>query len=173
MSKGTATYEVSTELEGVTSSQLSDSVWRILKSNNLCTIATVTPEKQPYMNTAFFVPLGEHEVAIWTSPKTKHSTNASADPSAAITIFDSTQTFGKPLAGLQATGTLTAAGVATTIKAFAQYTKRYASFSTFASSVDEMNRAFESRFYIFKIQWVKVLDELAFGSEGYVTGKVL
>ena len=166
-------YDVTAEVTPVSSDQLAASVKRILDTNNLCTIATITSDGTPYASTSFFVPLGDNEVAIWTSPKAKHSLNAETNPAASLTVFNSSQPFGQPLVGLQAFGTLTRTGTAGTLRAFTQYARRFASFKALASSVDEMHRVFESRFYIFSIQTVKVLDEPSFGSENYVTGRVL
>jgi uncharacterized protein YhbP (UPF0306 family) len=116
--------------------------------------------------------VGDLEIALWTSPKAKHSLNAAKNSSAALAVFDSSQPFGQPLHGLQATGTLARTGKAGTVRAFTQYARRFASFKALASSVDEMHRVFESRFYVFTIRTVKILDEAAFGSENYVTGDV-
>ncbi|MDR1151345.1 MAG: pyridoxamine 5'-phosphate oxidase family protein, partial [Bifidobacteriaceae bacterium] len=93
---------VSAEVAPVTSALLLESVERILATNRLCTLATVNGDQTPHASTAFFAPIDTLGVAIWTSPRTRHSVNAEANPAAALTVFDSNQPFGQPLLGLQA-----------------------------------------------------------------------
>jgi len=144
----------------------------ILTRNHLCALTSIGPEGAPHINTAYFAPLSSAELVFWTSPKSRHSQNLSANPAAAIAIYDSRQPWGSDLQGLQAHGSVRRATGITNIKAFGAYAARYAGLLKFAKAHDEADRIFESKFYVFHPDQITVLDESRLGKEKYVVVKL-
>jgi uncharacterized protein YhbP (UPF0306 family) len=131
-------------------------------------VATVAPDHSAWANVAFFCVAGDWDFLIWSNPETTHASNAAANPAAALTITDSSIEFGGVLSGLQATGTLTQVKGLAAAKAFAAYVARFSSMLKQIPSYGDMESAAAARFYLFKTTKLKVLDEPAHGSYGYV-----
>jgi uncharacterized protein YhbP (UPF0306 family) len=129
----------------------------------LCALSTVSPRGRAHINHMYFASTDRFEV-IWISdPGSVHSRNLTSNPSAAVTIYDSHQTWGKPDRGIQLFGT---AGV------------------TSGRQERDARRVYESRFhdydpeaeglpvYRFKPRTVKLFDERALAPVTFVTARV-
>ena len=133
----------------------------LLDASTLCAIATVARDGKAYVNTAYFGWSDELQIVWLSHPDAQHSRNIDANSSAAIAVFDSTQTWGNPDRGLQLFGTAHAARDrgAETIYAqrFPDY--RHDEFSAY-------------RLYALRPRRVKLFDERALGAGVFVTAEV-
>jgi len=102
---------------------------------------------------------------IWISdPESRHSRNLLANPSAAVTIYDSDQTWGGADRGIQLFGTAGAVTGRVAAQAQRAYAARFASYdATMAKSYP---------FYRFRPREVKVFYERVLGDGTLVTAKV-
>lgn len=132
----------------------------LLEASTLCAISTVSPRGRAYVNTAYFA-WAEGLRIIWCSePRAQHSRNLRANPSAAIAVYDSAQTWGKPDRGIQLFGEARAGSA----EAETVYAARFPAY-----------RAQELpayRFYELVPRRVKLFDERALGAATFVTARV-
>ena len=129
----------------------------------LCALSTVSPGGRAHVNHMYFAWSDRHEI-IWISdPDSIHSRNLARTRSAAVTIFDSHQTWGRPDRGIQLFGT---AG-ATTGKATQEARRLYARrFRDYDADADDLPT------YRFRARTVKLFDERSLAGGTLVTAKV-
>jgi uncharacterized protein YhbP (UPF0306 family) len=142
------------------SSRLAATTRRLLDQSKLCAIATVTPGKRAHVNTAYFAWSPAFEIVWLSAPEARHSRNIRANPSAAVAVYRSTQTWGRADHGIQLFGTARelrgrAARVAEQI-----YAERFRAYS---SDLDAY------RFYRLRPRRLKLFDEHALGGATFVT----
>lgn len=112
------------------------------------------------MNTAYFAWSPAFEIVWLSAPEARHSRNIRANPSAAVAVYRSTQTWGRADHGIQLFGTARelrgrAARVAEQI-----YAERFRAYS---SDLDAY------RFYRLRPRRLKLFDEHALGGATFVT----
>jgi uncharacterized protein YhbP (UPF0306 family) len=134
-----------------------------MNASPLCSLATVWPGGRPHINHMYFAWRGAFEV-VWISDlDSRHSRNLAANPAAAITIYDSHQTWGRPDRGIQLFGT---AGVVTggaAEQAARAYSARFPYEPVGADSYP---------FYRFRPREVKLFYERILGAGTLVSAKV-
>jgi uncharacterized protein YhbP (UPF0306 family) len=132
----------------------------LLEASTLCAISTVSPRGRAYVNTAYFA-WAEDLRIIWCSePRAQHSRNLGADPSAAIAVYDSGQTWGKPDRGIQLFGEARAGSP----DAEAVYVTRFPAYRS-----QELPAY---HFYELVARRVKLFDERLLGPATFVTARV-
>ncbi len=148
---------------------INNSIKSILSNNNLLTLSTFdNKNKQPCSSTAYFVYDSKFNIYIWTSSKSLHGRNMSKNAKVAINIFDSKQEWGTLLQGLQIFGTAHIVNKVELIKAATLYVKRFPNVSEYIKKLSDFSSSkFEDRLYKIKPYKIKVLDEKAFGKEGF------
>src|SRR6266571_9301605 len=77
---------------------------RLLDQSTLCAIATVSPGTRAHVNTAYFAWGPSFEIGWLSAPEARHSRNIRANPSAAIVVYRSTQSWGGSDRGIQLFG---------------------------------------------------------------------
>jgi len=142
------------------SSHLAAMTRRLLEQSKLCAIATVSPGERAHVNTAYFAWSPAFEIVWLSAPEAHHSRNIRANPSAAVAVYRSTQTWGRADHGIQLFGTAgelrgQAARVAERV-----YAER---FSAYSSDLDAY------RFYRLRPRRLKLFDEHALGGATFVT----
>jgi uncharacterized protein YhbP (UPF0306 family) len=151
------------------SDKLSNSLLAIMEETRLCSMATVDPHDESYINTAFFCfdeNLNIYFVSDW---KTKHCKNFSKRPSVAITIFDSHQKWGESLRGIQLFGECFATEIDEARKAEKLYGARFRGYAEYRKSISERERQqSQHRFFVFRAKTVKIFDEDNLGEENFV-----
>jgi uncharacterized protein YhbP (UPF0306 family) len=141
------------------------SLCAILDATPLCTIATVNPDGTAHANTAYFATDDMLNLYILSSPKTQHSDNVAARPRVSITIFDSSQAWGEPHAGVQIVGVCTQVARHAQSTVFTTYAARFPALRELAASSDKMLERLESRFYGITVERVRLIDEHRYGAE--------
>src|SRR5919202_3821222 len=82
----------------------------LLEASTLCAISTVGPRGRAYVNTAYFAWAPDLRIVWLSEPGARHSRNLRTNGSAAIAVYDSRQTWGKPDRGIQLFGDARAGG---------------------------------------------------------------
>jgi uncharacterized protein YhbP (UPF0306 family) len=102
---------------------------------------------------------------VWMSdPQSRHSRNLLANPSAAVTIYDSHQTWGRPDRGIQLFGTAGAVGGRAEGEAERTYSARFPSHDPSAAD--------SYPYYRFRPREVKLFYERILGAGTLVTARV-
>ena len=130
----------------------------LLEASTLCAIATVTPQGKAYVNTAYFAWAPDLRIVWLSEPRARHSRNLAANPSAAVSVFDSSQTWGEEDRGIQLFGDARAGG-ADAEAAYARRFSRYEGTGVY-------------RFYELVPRSMKLFDEPSLGGGVFVTARV-
>lgn len=159
--------------DGFEEVRLWDSVIDLLSANELCSIATTTPDGRPYINTCFFAFDPNLRLYVLTPPAAQHSRNIEARPDISVAIFDSHQKSGAELRGLQIFGRCFQAVNPDDLKrSFEAYADRFEAILTSAPNVEALLKVFESRLFTIEPTSIKIFDEPTFGKEVWITAKV-
>jgi uncharacterized protein YhbP (UPF0306 family) len=130
----------------------------LLEASTLCAISTVGPHGRAYVNTAYFAWAQDLRIIWLSEPRAQHSRNLRANPSAAIAVYDSHQTWGRPDRGIQLFGDAGAAGP----DAEEIYAPRFAAY-------EHLERY---RFYELVPRRLKLFYERELGTGTFVTARV-
>lgn len=144
------------------------SLFSILESNALCSIATVTLEGMPHINTAYFSYSDTLELYFLSHPRSLHCRNLVANESMAMTVFSSAQRWTDPGQGVQLFGVCNEANGALADEAERCYGDRFHDYWNWKRALADSDRAREYRFYLFRVDRVKILDERVFGDAVFV-----
>lgn len=79
------------------SERMGKCVFAILEAVELCSIATVGPSGEGYINTAFFCYTQSLDFYFVSDTGTIHSQNIARSPKIAIAVFDTHQPWGEPV----------------------------------------------------------------------------
>lgn len=159
-------------VDGIDHNKLRDGLMNALGRTTLLGLSTLNPDGSPHANTAYFG-FGEGlEIVILTPPSTIHGVNLKRDNRAAFTFFDSHQEFGSDLIGLQAFGQMKEENGEQGSNAFSIYSDRFPGLKDWTKSYDDVLTKLESRFFVAKLDRIKLFDESRFGKENYITTTV-
>jgi uncharacterized protein len=137
---------------------------RLLDSAMLCAIATVSPPGRAHVNTAYFAWSRDLDLVWLSEPDARHSRNLAANPTAAVAVYDSTQSWGGSDRGIQLFGSAREVRGSAARDAERVYAKR------FPASAETTLSAYS--FYRFRPRQVKLFDESALGAGVFVTASV-
>jgi len=144
--------------------RLAASARQLLDASTLCAIATVTSRGGAHINSAYFA-FGRGFEIVWLSePRATHSRNLRASGSAAISVYDSSQTWGKPDRGIQLFGFARESEGEDADKARALYAKRFPEFAHADLGA--------YRVYLFSPRRLKLFDEPTLGAGTFVTARI-
>jgi uncharacterized protein YhbP (UPF0306 family) len=136
---------------------------RLLDQSKLCAIATVAPGARAHINTAYFAWGPSFEIVWLSAPEARHSRNIRANPSCAIAVYRSTQTWGGSDHGIQLFGTARELRGRDAQAAERLYADR---FRAYKADLDAY------RFYRLRPRRIKLFDEHALGGATWVTVSV-
>lgn len=145
-------------------SRLTSAARRLLDASTLCAISTVSPGGRAHVNTAYFAWGASFEIVWLSAPEAGHSRNVRARRGAAIAVYDSHQTWGKPDRGIQLFGTAREMRGRATRHAETLYAKRFRAYA------HEDESPF--RFYELRPRRVKLFNERELGDGVFVTARV-
>jgi uncharacterized protein YhbP (UPF0306 family) len=137
---------------------------QLLESSTLCAIATVTRNGAAHVNSAYFAFDRDFKVVWLSEPQALHSRNLRANHSAAIAVYDSGQSWGRPDRGVQLSGTAREAADEDAERAEALYARRFSAYTKTDLG--------GYRFYRFAPRRLKLFDEPALGAATFVTARV-
>jgi uncharacterized protein YhbP (UPF0306 family) len=151
------------------STRLGLSIAKILKDTHLCSMATSGKDGSCHINTAFFCFNEALSIFFVSDPATQHCKNLLGTSSMAMTVFDSHQPWGSSLRGLQLFGQCFQASDAEEKQASELYKKRFPLYAGYLVTLSPQERETLSfRFFAFRPDAVKILDEDEFGEETFV-----
>ena len=153
----------SVNLPAVAEPTIRRSLLRILKRNALCSVATVTAEHRPHINTAYFTYSNELVLYFLSHPDAQHCRNLARNASVGVTVFSSAQPWGSPGRGVQLFGTCRRATGLHVRQAERLYAKRFPAYGSWRASADKGRAGGEYRFYRLVVNSLKLLDERAIG----------
>jgi uncharacterized protein YhbP (UPF0306 family) len=135
-----------------------------MNASSLCALGTVWPGGRAHINHMYFAWTDRFEVVWISDPDSRHSRNLLANPSAAVTIFDSRQTWGRLDRGIQLFGTAGRVSGRAAKDAERAYAARFPSYD---SSMTE-----STPLYRFRPREVKLFNERLLGGGTLVTAKL-
>jgi uncharacterized protein YhbP (UPF0306 family) len=130
----------------------------LFEASTLCAIATVGPRSSAHVNTAYFAWAPDLRIVWLSEPGARHSRNLRTNPSVAVAVYDSGQSWDKPDRGIQVFGETRPGGH----EAEEIYAARFPDYEPTAAY----------RFYELIPQRVKLFDEGALGAGTFVTARV-
>jgi uncharacterized protein YhbP (UPF0306 family) len=129
----------------------------LLDVSELCAIATVSRGGRAHVNTAYFASAPDFRIVWISDPRAGHSRNLAANASAAVAVYESTQTWGEPDRGIQLFGSAREAGGA----AAQIYARRFPGYEPGTY-----------RCYELRPRRMKLFDERALGPGTFVSARV-
>src|SRR5436309_4309815 len=152
-------------------------VFRILRDSALCSISTVAPGNRAHINTAYFCYSSDLKFYFLSDPDSLHCTNIERNPSMAMTVMDSSQTWGGRDRGIQLFGTCHRVGEQAAKEAERQYGSRFPTYTAWLRRTDSAGRRGAKllrsyAFYRFVPTRIKILDEAEFGGAAFVVAGV-
>jgi uncharacterized protein YhbP (UPF0306 family) len=133
---------------------------RLLEESKLCAIATASPGARAHVNTAYFAWGPAFEIVWLSAPEARHSRNIRANPSAAVAVYRSTQTWGDSDHGIQLFGTARELRGRDAEAAERLYAARFRAYDADLEAY---------RFYRLRPRRIKLFDERALGGATFVT----
>lgn len=137
---------------------------QLLDASPLCSIATVSPDGRPSINTAYFAWSSSWDLVWLSEPDAQHSRNVRANSLVAIAVYDSHQVWGNPDRGIQLFGRTRELNGLAARNAEALYAQRFAPYAQANLSA--------YRFYRCRPQRMKLFDESALGTATFVTARI-
>ena len=156
----------------LTRQRVRQTIFRILRKNKLCAIATLGSGGRVHINTAYFSYTSELELYFLSHPTSRHCQNIKAHPQMAIAVFDSTQTWGGQDRGLQLFGSCTATRGTEVRKAERAYARRFKPYARWKAELTPDDLASDYRLFRFVTRRIKVFAEHEFGGAMFVTANV-
>lgn len=153
------------------------SLYETLEESKLCSLATVSPAGRAHISTAYFAYSKSLAVYFLSHPGAQHCANLRRNPSAALSVFRSSQTWGGHDKGVQLFGEATPVEGRIRASAEAAYSRRFPLYGRWLSArtAGKLRAAAQLRsysFYRFQPIRVKVFDEVAFGEAPFVSAAV-
>jgi uncharacterized protein YhbP (UPF0306 family) len=156
----------------ITNRQIQRSVYQLLADNMLCSMASITTEGSAHINTAYFSYTPDLNVYFLSHPHALHCQNLLSNPSMALAIFSSNQTWGSPDRGLQLFGRCKQVTGQEASKADGLYGKRFAKYAVWKANLTSDSSGRDYRLYKFITSRLKVFDEKELGTGLFVVAKV-
>lgn len=170
--RGTAGVRIETDAFPVT--RVRRSLVRILDGSPLCALATIDARGRAYVNTAYFAYSSAFEFFFLSDSTSVHVRNLRRNRNAAMAVFRSPQVWGDNDRGVQLFGTCEEARGTTANRARQVYARRFPAYGhrlSRAGTSEQQSTLLRSyRFYRFRPQRFKILDEGEFGGAVFVEG---
>ena len=131
----------------ISDTQINTSVRAILDRVLLCSLATVGPNGESHISTAFFACSELLDLYFLSDPATLHCKNIADRPSVGVTVFDTHQQWGELLQGLQLLGEAFVAEGDSLTNAQRLYRGRFAAYAEWNDGLSAVVRdSLKSRF---------------------------
>jgi uncharacterized protein YhbP (UPF0306 family) len=146
------------------SSRIEAAARALLDASTLCAVATVSRRGSAHVNAVYFAWDRELGVVWISAPEAQHSRNLRGNSSAAVTVFDSAQTWGGEDRGIQLFGSARELDGFRAAEAERVYAERFPGYRP-----GELGAL---RLYRFRPERIKVFDEETLGPGLFVTARV-
>ncbi len=157
----------------VSEKRVQKSILRLLRKNELCSMATVRGLNRAHISHVYFCYSENLELYFLSYRHSTHARNLKTNSSMAVTIFDSSQKWGRPNRGMHLYGICREAKGNQAMKAEQLYGARFRPYQKWMESLrkNDKRRAEQLQFYRFVPGQIKILDENEFG-DTFVTAAV-
>lgn len=135
-----------------------------MNASPLCALATVRPPERAYISHMYFAWTDAFDVCWISDPESRHSRNLGTNSSAAVSIYDSRQTWGRPDRGIHLFGSAAEVGGPRAREVENAYAAR---FPTYGGLDDSL------RLYRFRPRTVQLFDERALAPGTLVTARLM
>lgn len=136
---------------------------RLMNASTLCALATVAPRGRAYISHMYFAWTDSFDVCWISDPESRHSRNLAINRSAAVTIYDSRQIWGRPDRGIHLFGTGGEVRGRPAREAEQAYATRFPSYGGLEDAL---------RFYRFRPRTAQLFDERSLAAGTLVTARV-
>jgi uncharacterized protein YhbP (UPF0306 family) len=136
---------------------------KLMNSSPLCALATVAPGGRAYISHMYFAWTDSFDVCWISDPDSRHSRNLTTNTSAAVTIYDSRQTWGRPDRGIHLFGSAAEVVGRRAIEVERAYAKRFSSYGGLDDSL---------RLYRLRPRTMQLFDERSLAAGTLVTARV-
>ena len=147
-------------------------VTRTLNATTLCAWSTVLPDGTAHINIGYFAYTDDLFLYLLSHPASVHCRNLAANPTMAVAVFSTAQTWTDPGRGVQLFGICREVAPADTRDAERVYGGRFEGFPGWKSTLAPGDPAVDYRFYRFVPDRLKILDEAEFGDAVFVTADI-
>jgi len=153
------------------------SVFRILRDSALCSMSTVAPGNRAHINTAYVCYSPDLNFYFLSDPDSLHCKNVERNPSMAMMVMNSSQTWGGTDRGIQLFGACHRVRGRAAKEAERRYGSRFPGYATWLRRTDRSGRRGADllrsyAFYRFVPTRIKILDEAEFGGAAFVIAGV-
>ncbi len=135
-----------------------------MNASSLCAIATVSPGGRAHISHVYLAWDDAFHVYWISDPDSLHSRNLATNRSAAVTVYDSRQVWGRPDRGIHLFGTARLVSGRQAAEAERTYSRRFRDHDT--TSLESL------RFYRFHPRTLQLFDERSLDAGTLVTVKV-
>jgi uncharacterized protein YhbP (UPF0306 family) len=136
---------------------------KLMNASPLCALATVAPPRRAYISHMYFAWTDSFEVCWISDADSRHSRNLTTNNSAAVTIYDSRQTWGRPDRGIHLFGSASEVAGRRATDVERAYAKRFPSYGGLDDSL---------RIYRFRPRTMQLFDERSLAPGTLVTARV-
>ena len=144
----------------------------IIRGSGLCNIATVTPDAQPHIHTAYYARRDLARLIFASNINAKHSQNLETNPRCAITIYPLGQKWDDWKKGVQGFGTITRLRGAEFEACQLTYSKEYPEYDEWLREAGEDAEHLRPVLYEIMLDKIQMLSEEELGEENLVTVQV-
>ena len=146
---------------------LGDSVNLILKNVQMMSLSIGTGV--PNVCPVYFTLYDETSLCFVSNVNSRHAKLLGKTGAASVAIYDSSQLWTNPRAGVQMTGNCKQASVAESLKARSRHAERFPANAGDTTVTEVVAHAMGGlRFFLFAPTEIKILDESRFGKETYI-----
>lgn len=149
----------------VSEKRLQKSIFRLLQGNVLCSMATVYRLNRAHISHVYFCYSNNLELYFLSYRRSIHARNLNRNASMAVTVFDSSQKWGRPNRGMHLFGTCRETKGKQAENAERLYGARFRAYRKWMEDFEKngKHRASQLWFYRFVPNRIKILDEREFG----------
>lgn len=166
-------FSINLKAPGFSAEALIESVAQIVTRTELWSMATISSTNESHISTAYFSFGRSFDFFFVSDRASAHVQNLTHSPQVAVTIFDSHQPWDSYHSGLQLFGKSWLASPAEVEVAQQIYNARFPDYQKYIQSLTASQRkASPYRFYVFRPETIKILDENRFGEEVFVLAEV-
>lgn len=149
--------------EGLTETKVLRSPARVLDETPLCSLATVAPCGAAHGAHVYFAYAPDFELYFLSHPDSVHCRHLRANPTVAISVYDSRQRWGGWDCGVALEGACRGARGKEAARAEEAYRRRFPPYREWRASLEPGDPALGWRFHRFAPARIKVLDEAVLG----------
>ena len=136
---------------------------KLVNASTLCALATVAPGGRAYVSHMYFAWTDRFDVGWISDPDSRHSRNLETNSSAAVTVYDSRQIWGRPDRGIHMFGSASEVAGRRATEVERAYEKRFPSYGGLDDSL---------RIYRFRPRTMQLFDERSLSPGTLVTARV-